>query len=130
MERNTIIGIIFGLVICFGVLALLPGATCRDGWKSNSIGRSGACSHHGGVGGNVWSIPALILGILGGVFVTSVLDRKKRSMESKEKKLAEPDKHDTPYGSIKEYERHLSAIGVSKDQIVEEMRKYTSTKNT
>ncbi|TVZ90452.1 DUF3761 domain-containing protein [Streptomyces sp. BK340] len=26
-------------------------ATCRDGWGSPSIGRSGACSHHGGV---VW----------------------------------------------------------------------------
>lgn len=23
--------------------------TCRDGWSSNSIGRRGACSHHGGV---------------------------------------------------------------------------------
>lgn len=23
--------------------------TCRDGWRSSSIGRRGACSHHGGV---------------------------------------------------------------------------------
>lgn len=25
------------------------GQTCADGWPSNSIGKRGACSHHGGV---------------------------------------------------------------------------------
>lgn len=28
------------------------GATCRDGWPSPSIGKRGACSHHGGVAGS------------------------------------------------------------------------------
>src|SRR5690606_31864016 len=28
---------------------LIGGAVCSDGWASPSIGRSGACSHHGGV---------------------------------------------------------------------------------
>lgn len=28
---------------------LLPELACMDGWNSQSIGKSGACSHHGGV---------------------------------------------------------------------------------
>lgn len=28
---------------------LLTGSSCADGWNSPSIGKSGACSHHGGV---------------------------------------------------------------------------------
>ncbi len=40
----------------FSIVALgyvLGPATCRDGWASSSIGRSGACSHHGGVSGHM-----------------------------------------------------------------------------
>src|SRR5207237_1340854 len=32
----------------------IPAVTCSDGWKSPSIGRMGACSHHGGVKNNGW----------------------------------------------------------------------------
>ncbi len=34
-------------------------AKCADGWSSPSIGRQGACSHHGGVvyGGSFWKWP-------------------------------------------------------------------------
>ena len=45
-----IFGGIATFIIVFLVLGLLlPAATCMDGWKSGAIGRSGACSHHGGV---------------------------------------------------------------------------------
>ena len=44
---------LIGLIVCLSVfifsLCLKPEATCKDGWKSPSIGRPGACSHHGGV---------------------------------------------------------------------------------
>ena len=30
-------------------MSLVPETTCKDGWKIPSIGRQGACSHHGGV---------------------------------------------------------------------------------
>lgn len=45
---------IFPTIIVFLVswvifLILIGGAVCSDGWHSGSIGRSGACSHHGGV---------------------------------------------------------------------------------
>jgi hypothetical protein len=40
---------LFVLVWIVGLL-LVADIVCSDGWVSASIGRSGACSHHGGVG--------------------------------------------------------------------------------
>jgi hypothetical protein len=40
---------VFFVAWLFG-LALVGGVVCSDGWVSGSIGHSGACSHHGGVG--------------------------------------------------------------------------------
>jgi hypothetical protein len=51
-------------------LCYLPGLflagpeVCHDGWHSASIGRQGACSHHGGVGGN-WKRSLAFFGSLG-----------------------------------------------------------------
>jgi hypothetical protein len=39
---------LFFVVWIFGLL-LAGAVTCADGWASGSIGRHGACSHHGGV---------------------------------------------------------------------------------
>lgn len=39
----------FFVLIMVACLLLIGGAVCSDGWKSGSIGSSGACSHHGGV---------------------------------------------------------------------------------
>lgn len=41
--------IISFLSIFIGLYILFGGAHCGDGWSSHSIGRRGACSHHGGV---------------------------------------------------------------------------------
>ena len=38
-----------GWVVLMLLSSLLVGAECADGWNSPSIGRQGACSHHGGV---------------------------------------------------------------------------------
>ena len=57
----------------FSIVALgylLGPATCRDGWASPSIGRSGACSHHGGVAGHGWvTILGIVIGICIGLWV-------------------------------------------------------------
>lgn len=64
---------LFGLaaaVAIGGAGSQLTGpVTCRDGWQSPSIGRRGACSHHGGVdrSGRVWLFMALGGGVLGGL---------------------------------------------------------------
>lgn len=46
----SIVPAIIVFLISWGLLlAILGGAVCSDGWTSGSIGKSGACSHHGGV---------------------------------------------------------------------------------
>jgi hypothetical protein len=67
-----IVGIIVAVLAIRAVGMMEGPATCNDGWHSMSIGRQGACSHHGGVRGS-W---AAILGVgAGGIFgwVTAVL---------------------------------------------------------
>ena len=49
MLRPILGGIISFIAVFITLSFLLPSATCQDGWKSGSIGRSGACSYHGGV---------------------------------------------------------------------------------
>lgn len=40
----------FGALVIFLILIQMMGfGGCNDGWASSSIGRPGACSHHGGV---------------------------------------------------------------------------------
>lgn len=56
----------FFLFFCYGVL-FFGELGCSDGWNSSSIGRQGACSHHGGVdalnGGSIF-LGALIVSIV------------------------------------------------------------------
>lgn len=46
--KTWLIPLIAWIVIFMG-LKLILGGGCNDGWGSSSIGRMGACSHHGGV---------------------------------------------------------------------------------
>ncbi|WP_407242105.1 hypothetical protein [Escherichia coli] len=46
--KNWLIPLVAWIVIFMG-LKLILGGGCNDGWGSSSIGRMGACSHHGGV---------------------------------------------------------------------------------
>lgn len=60
------------------MLAPLNGAPrCRDGWASPSIGKSGACSWHGGVkrGGSWIWIASLGVGVASGYATTLILTR-------------------------------------------------------
>lgn len=45
------------LLISFSVIGTLA---CSDGWVSGSIGRAGACSHHGGVNRLPWALAFLV----------------------------------------------------------------------
>lgn len=46
---SVIPAVVVFVVLYAGLRILIGGAVCSDGWASPSIGRSGACSHHGGV---------------------------------------------------------------------------------
>ena len=60
--------VIVGLVVMMLTSFILSGPTlCKDGWASKSIGRQGACSHHGGVGGSKNGGIGFLLGIIFGI---------------------------------------------------------------
>lgn len=91
MDRLSIIaGWLVGLLLLVGLLSLIPPPTCRDGWRSPSIGRQGACSHHGGVerhSGLAFMAVAVSFGAgflvsakLSGVIERRKKDRFKRSL--------------------------------------------------
>jgi len=68
-------------IVGFAVLVLTAIAfrymsgppVCSDGWHSSSIGRSGACSHHGGVRHGWGGVVALMLALFSG-FVRHVMN--------------------------------------------------------
>ncbi|MGH8398718.1 MAG: hypothetical protein ACRETA_10810 [Gammaproteobacteria bacterium] len=51
--KKRVIALIVGLALLWGGVSLHKSGShplvCQDGWPSGSIGRQGACSHHGGV---------------------------------------------------------------------------------
>jgi hypothetical protein len=83
-SRRLLLGLLgvfaFPVIFYAGIAAydwLFP-LTCRDGWGSPSIGRRGACSHHGGVvqsDGPVW----IVLGSLAAGFAVYITVKKWRS---------------------------------------------------
>ena len=52
MGKSTAFGWLSGICVFVALSQFLPEVLCADGWASPSIGRQGACSHHGGVKGN------------------------------------------------------------------------------
>lgn len=71
MKLPTVLAVLaFAAVfILFIVLFGGTGGGCNDGWASPSIGRMGACSHHGGVNSTVWPLFAVILGLVAAGYV-------------------------------------------------------------
>lgn len=54
---------------------VLGETTCSDGWASRSIGKQGACSHHGGVDGSVGVVIFLMAIAAGWSFYASSISR-------------------------------------------------------
>ena len=66
MNKAEIIGCLVGLSVFVFSICIKPEATCHDGWKSPSIGKQGACSHHGGVD---YKGEYPLIGIIAGIFL-------------------------------------------------------------
>ena len=64
-------------VLLFALIGPIGGAVCSDGWASPSIGRQGACSHHGGVSqsGGIAATAIFFASIYVGHFVAKKLDK-------------------------------------------------------
>jgi hypothetical protein len=81
-------------IIVKALAPLMPETTCYDGWHSPSIGRMGACSHHGGVNRHN-GLMLLVVGVsLGAGFLTSNLLSWRDSTTSS---LSGTDKREPPF---------------------------------
>jgi hypothetical protein len=49
LMRPATVGVAVGIMLSVFFVSIQGPAHCRDGWRSPSIGRPGACSHHGRV---------------------------------------------------------------------------------
>jgi len=94
MLRFTL-SIILGILVIYLVnslgIVMLGPIRCEDGWNSSSIGIQGACSHHGGVNDDPYTIVGIVssvTGILSGFFVYSFPYRRKQE-EIKEDPICE-----------------------------------------
>jgi hypothetical protein len=65
LTRPMPIGIAVGVALSIFFVSIQGPARCRDGWPSPSIGRQGACSHHGGVGTSPLLFDLLLSGLAG-----------------------------------------------------------------
>lgn len=70
------IGLFFGL----GHIGqeLVGPVVCEDGWRSSSIGKQGACSHHGGVDDDLQKVVGVVSftsGVVGGIYSYAVMNR-------------------------------------------------------
>ena len=127
MKKGTIIGLFIGVGLCFVLFQALPDPVCKDGWASPSIGRQGACSHHGGVRTSILPLLALVTSIGFGAFVGKMVNQTswadprpaKEKNDHSTKRLDE-----TPYGTLREYEAHLRKLKISEKQIRIELDKY------
>lgn len=92
VKRHPILtGIALFLFCVVGLNILFGPATCRDGWRSSSIGRQGACSHHGGVDRSKGSIAFFIAVVVGGGVGYSLY--QKAEAEEREVRRVEHERH-------------------------------------
>jgi hypothetical protein len=103
IEKNIKLftAIVFVIVLLLAKEIIGP-VTCSSGWQSASIGRQGACSHHGGVAGWKGFMPFVLGGVAAlwfyGTFSasnTSSANQNKRTSQapSASNKLREAQSH-------------------------------------
>jgi hypothetical protein len=78
-QHGRMTAIAVGVVTWLSFAFFGGGLSCRDGWHSPSIGRQGACSHHGGVA-LPWGSP--LLGIIAGFGVWFIIHHPGRKRET------------------------------------------------
>ena len=83
-----------GAILIGSIIATSIGSyrTCRDGWLSSSIGRQGACSHHGGVITTLndfgWLVLIISLIVIMG-FIVYTLYKDRKNKDQNKRKLKE-----------------------------------------
>lgn len=122
--KRTLAAWVVGAIIFFAVAPLVPGAACKDGTASASIGRRGACSHHGGVSGSggYWFL-LLAVSAAAGFSVSRLLapgDGKHRDPDTAHRRPMHQETTKPPvsgYLSPQEYDELQLRMGMSKEQV-------------
>jgi len=83
-EQSVLPAVVAFVVVLIICMLVIGGAVCSDGWGSSSIGRSGACSGHGGV--RHWP------GIIAVIFSAFVALRFHEYLASRNEKPGNPDR--------------------------------------
>ncbi len=111
-----------GVFILFGLnsvgQSIVGPVVCHDGWHSSSIGRQGACSHHGGVNRgpqDTVGVISFFTGVFGGFYFYGVLctfsERRKKKEMAVAVKQYEEDHKDDPHCSRHPEERMVKRHG-------------------
>lgn len=83
-KSPSVIPAILVFIVTFLIFSVLfGGAVCSDGWGSRSIGRTGACSHHGGV--SKW--PSVIA-FIASAFIAFIFHEFRSKNRAKEESTA------------------------------------------
>ncbi len=118
VEKRVGFGWLTGIFIYFMLGSFGPSASCNDGSFSGSIGRRGACSHHGGVDHhslyNLFSIlGAIVVGISLTNFLTPKSEREHQTIQNK---------NGLPCQNIEEHLLKLKENGIT-DFLIDQERK-------
>jgi hypothetical protein len=96
-RHPVLVGVLVFMVLWVASSRVVPHTVCRDDWPSASIGRRGACSHHGGVGTNWLALLATLASAGCGVAVSRWLSsrtekarRAQYEAQAKETELRPP----------------------------------------
>lgn len=82
VEKRVGLGWLTGVLMFFLIGCFGPSASCNDGSFSGSIGRRGACSHHGGVDHHpLYKLFSILGGIIVGSGLTNFLTPKSKQAD-------------------------------------------------
>lgn len=124
MGKRTVAAWLAGTTIFFCAAPFVPGSVCKDGTSSASIGRRGACSHHGGVNRSdgTWFL-LLLLSAMGGFGISRLFgasDEQHIRSDTVNQKLPDPATsfaQKSGYLSPQEYDELQLRMGMSKEQV-------------
>ncbi|RWM79504.1 MAG: hypothetical protein EOR81_10870 [Mesorhizobium sp.] len=75
LKKPAAIGALTFIATMIVVGMFMGPTTCNSGWASGSIGRRGACSHHGGVNhgpAQLRFITSILFGVAAGIFANKI----------------------------------------------------------
>ena len=122
IEKRVGLGWLTGFFIYFFFFFLGPSAYCNDVSFSGSIGRRGACSHHGGVDHHpLYNLFSILGGIIVGISLTSLL-----TPESDRDEQENQNKNGLPYQNIEEHLLILKENGIPDFLIDQERNRLNS----